>query len=278
MTNFIICENGLDMTHSRLSVDDIPDLFKYSSYWHSPVVDEDLILAYSSEDKVDGRCHAVFIYTLGLLLSTARTLESIFSDYGRKHEISDWTAFQKAIAYLISGTVKLAPYATSHSVFLRFTDGHIININHISGYLPSKVPSQKNTHTDIFLSTGAVIEVPMGYKTFQKRFNEGGVILIALRKLFRFVFKNNKTESIYFEPFEINTFLLKDMKKNKVKEDGFSMDDFKKALYFFEKLEKQLKDSDITAEVLAQYDSFTQKMIREKILKKRGKKCETNEK
>lgn len=264
--------NSLDMVHASISDATISELFNVADYLHSPEIDDDLVLIYSSEEKIDGKSQTVLVFSSGNLVRTAQSAESLFDDYGLIHEIEEWSSFQKTMAYLIEGAVQHPPYATLHSVFLKINADCLINLNYISGYERSKRPGQYDTHTDVTLSTGAIVEVSLGYKSFHKKFHEGALILIALRKLFRFTYRKEKRFSIYKEPSILNPYLLIYLREQNLEGFNIPMKAFKKAYCFFETTEKMLKDIEITPEILAQFDDITKEIILKTLINKKERK------
>lgn len=255
-------KNGrLDMVNAFVSEATIDELFGVAPYLHLPEINEDLVLAYSREKTETNKGQTLFIYQSGDFIKTARPLESLLNDYGTLHEIEEWLPFQRTLAELIDGAVQFPPYATLHSVFLKICSDSLINLNHISGYERSKLSGQSDTHTNVTLTTGGITEITLGYKSFHRKYHEGALMLIALRKLFRFVYPKEKRHSIYEEPSALNPFLINYLKNNNLEGFKIPMKVFKKTYGFFETVEKQLKNAEITPELIAQYDAITRKLI-----------------
>lgn len=251
----------LNMNNSFITDDTLSDLFNITHYVHFPEITDDLVLVRSREASASSKNQTLFIYKSGDSVQTNQPLNTLYDHYGTINEIEEWLPFQKTMAYLIKGAVQFPPYATLHSVFLKTNSDQLINLNHISGFERSKVSGQTDTHTDVTLSTGAIVEIYLGYKSFRKKFHEGALILIALRKLFRFTYNQKKMKSIYDEPSELNPFLVKYLKENNLEGFNIPMTVFKKTYGFFETIEKQLRSIEITPEVLEQFDDITKELI-----------------
>lgn len=60
----------LDMVHDTFSDLFLADYFKRADYQHSPKIVDDIVLAYGSDEKLDGKCHSLIIYKDGTAIRT----------------------------------------------------------------------------------------------------------------------------------------------------------------------------------------------------------------